>query len=154
MLGNVIKVVLPIMVFMTTVLVTTCAKPYGSVGKASVEEVLSADAVAVTPCIPGWLLETHQIHRLSTTEFRELCAIVRRSELQSVHEEHYRQESPAHHEGVADRVFYLYASSGQCLGAKVVGELVLLDDFDMTEEDSRALYRLLRPHLEKVLEDL
>lgn len=154
MLGNVIKVVLPIMVFMTTVLVTTCAKPYGSVGKASVEEVLRADAVAVTPCIPGWLLENHQIHRLSSTEFRELCAIVRRSELQAVHEEHYRRESPAHHEGSAERVFYLYASSGQCLGAKVVGELVLLDDFDMTEEDSRALYRLLRPHLEKVLEDL
>ena len=154
MSGNIIKVVLPILVFLTTVSVTTCAKPYGSVGKASVEEVMRADAIAVTPCIPGWLLETHQIHRLSKTEFRELCAVLRRSELQSVHEEHYRTENVDPHEGTPDRVFYLYASSGQCLGAKVVGELVVLDDFETTEEDSRALYRLLRPHLEKVLEDL
>lgn len=154
MAGNIIKVVLPVVIFMTTVMITTCAKPYGSLGKASIEEVMHADAIAVTPCIPGWLLEAGQIHRLSNNEFRELIAILERSEVKSVHEAHYREEQGAHHDGAAERVFYLYASTSQCLGAKVVGELVLLDDFDMTPEDSRALYRLLRPHLEKVLEDL
>lgn len=154
MAGNIIKVVLPVVVFMTTVLVTTCAKPYGSLGKASIEDVMQADAIAVTPCIPGWLLEANQIHRLSSTDFRELVAILQRSEVKTIHEAHYREEQGAHHDGAAERVFYLYASTSQCLGAKVVGEMVLLDDFEMTPEDSRALYRLLRPHLEKVLEDL
>ncbi|MBR4310074.1 MAG: hypothetical protein IKT79_03505, partial [Akkermansia sp.] len=64
MARSVIKVVLPVVVFMSSLLVTMCAKPYGSVGKASIEEVMQADAIAVTPCIPGWLLEPHQIHRL------------------------------------------------------------------------------------------
>lgn len=65
-----------------------------------------------------------------------------------MHESHYREE------GTSERVFYLYASSGQCLGAKVVEEQVQLDDFDLTEEDGRALYRMLLPHLELVLDDL
>ncbi|MBE6419830.1 MAG: hypothetical protein E7031_06815 [Akkermansiaceae bacterium] len=145
--GNIIKVALSVVVFLTTVLVTTCVRPYGSVGKGSVEEVMRADAIAVTPCLPGWLLESDQIQRLSDGEFRELNAILRRSNLREVHESHYREEVAAGH------VFYLYASTGQCLGAKVGEEQVLLDDFDLTEEDSRALYRMLRPHLEKVLED-
>ncbi len=64
-----------------------------------------------------------------------------------MHESHYREEESAEH------VFYLYASSGQCLGAKVVEDRVQLDDFALTEEDGRALYRMLLPHLEQVLED-
>lgn len=148
------KAVLPVVVFVSALAGTMCVHPYGSVGKASVEEALRADAIAVTPCIPGWLLEPTQIHRLSQTELRELLAILRRGELKQVHESHYRAESPAHHEGTAERVFYLYASNAQCLGACVVGEMVLMDDLELTEEDSRALYRLLKAHLEKVLGDL
>ena len=153
MARSVIKVVLPVVVFMSSLLVTMCAKPYGSVGKASIEEVMQADAIAVTPCIPGWLLEPHQIHRLSNVEFRELRAILRRGELKQVHESQYYTEEHQH-EGATEPIFYLYASNAQCLGAKVVGQLVVMDDFDLTEEDSRALYRLLRRHLEQVLGEL
>jgi hypothetical protein len=145
--GKIIKLVLPIAVFLGMMSVTMCVQAYGSVGKTSVEEVMKADAIAVTPCLPGWLLESEQIQPLTAAEFRELNAILRRSELKQVHESHYREE------GSSERVFYLYASSGQCLGAKVVEEQVLLDDFGLTEEDSRALYRMLLPHLEQVLED-
>lgn len=145
------KAVLAVVVFVSAIVGTTCVHPYGSVGKASVEEALRADAIAVTPCIPGWLLEPEQIHTLSKTELRELLAILRRGEHKEVHEAHYRAESPTHHEGAPERVFYLYASNAQCLGACVVGEMVLMDDMELTEEDSRALYRLLKPRLEKVL---
>lgn len=148
------KVVLPVVVFVSAVVGTTCVHPYGSVGKASVEEALQADAIAVTPCIPGWLLEPHQIHRLSKTELRELLAILHRGTHKQVHEAHYRSETVSHHADSAERVFYLYASNSQCLGACVVGEMVMMDDLELTEEDSRALYRLLKEHLQKVLGDL
>ena len=137
------------------VLTSTCSEPYGSVGKSSVREAMQANAFAVTPCIPGWLLEENQIHRLSRTEMRELLAILKRGTLKSVPEEHYQSENdnPHHNEG-SERVFYIYASNAQCLGGRVVGNQVLMDDFELTEEDTRALYRLLHVYLVKVLGEL
>lgn len=151
MVRNVVKVALPVAVFMASVLVTTCSQPYGSVGKASIEETLRSDAIAVTPCIPGWLLESHQIHRLSDVEFRELRAILKRGEIKQVHEMHYRDEGAHRHDDKSAGIFYLYASNGQCLGAKVVGEMVVMDDFDLTEEDCRALYRILHVYIARAL---
>ncbi|MBQ3524899.1 MAG: hypothetical protein Q4A24_05135 [Akkermansia sp.] len=150
MMSPIFKVALPLAAFVGTLLVATCAKPYGSLGKASVTEALRSDAIAVTPCIPGWLLEPQQIERLSDTEFRELKSILKRGTLRTVHEDQYRG-TPEHHEGTEERVFYLYASNGQCLGAKLIGELVVPDDIDLSEEDCRALYRLLHKRVERVL---
>lgn len=146
------KAALPLAGILTAVLVSTCGTPYGSVGKVAVREVMQAKAFAITPCIPGWLLETNQIHRLSNTEKKELLAILKRGTLKSVPESHYQSENDNPHHGEGnERVFYIYASNGQCLGARVVGSQVLMDDVDLTEEDTRALYRLLHRYLVKVL---
>lgn len=141
---------LPLAAFAGALMVSMCAAPYGSLGKTAVTEALRSDAIAVTPCIPGWLLESQQIEKLSPSEFRELKAILKRGTLRVVHEEEYRGAA-THHEGAPERVFYLYASNGQCLGAKVIGDLVVMDDIDLPEEDCRALYRLLQKHLENAL---
>lgn len=86
---------------------------------------------------------------------RELLAILRRGTLKSVPEEHYQTENDnPHHNESGERVFYIYASNAQCLGGRVVGTQVLMDDFELAEEDTRALYRLLHTYLVKVLGDL
>ena len=53
-------------------LLVTCTQRYGSVAQESVAETLTSDVIAVTPCIPGFLLEPEQIHPLSPGEAR-LC---------------------------------------------------------------------------------
>ena len=47
-------------------------------------------------------------------------------------------------------IFYLYASNGQCLGGKVEGNRVMMDDLELSDEDSTLLYAVLRPHLKKL----
>ncbi len=133
-------------------LLVTCAQRYGSVARESVAETLTSDAIAVTPCIPGFLLEPHQIHRLSSGEMRHLRTILRHGEMRVVHESHYRDAAPGKREDMVKGVFYLYGSNYQCLGGRVEGDMVLMDDIELSEEDSRDLYRLLLPHLMKVID--
>lgn len=146
-----IYAVIPVLLLGVGVLVT-CAQRYGSVAQESVAETLTSDAIAVTPCIPGFLLEPHQIHRLSAAEMGQLRAILRRGEMRVVHESHYHDAAPGHREDLMKGVFYLYGSNFQCLGARVEGDKVLMDDIELSEEDSRELYRLLYRHLVKVIE--
>ena len=75
-------------------LLVTCAQRYGSVAQDSVAETLTSDAIAVTPCIPGFLLEPQQIHRLSNAEMQRLRTILRRGEMRVVSEEHYHDDIP------------------------------------------------------------
>ena len=131
-------------------LLVTCAQRYGSVAEESVAETLTSEAIAVTPCIPGFLLEPEQIHRLSSSEKRQLLTILKRGEMRVVHESHYHDDAPGKREDMVRGVFYLYGSNAQCLGGRVQGDMVLMDDIEVSEEDSRALYRLLYRHLVKV----
>lgn len=133
-------------------LLVTCAQRYGSVAQDSVAETLTSDAIAVTPCIPGFLLEPEQIHRLSVGEMRHLRTILRHGEMRVVHESHYRDNIPGQREDLVKGVFYLYGSNYQCLGGRVEGDKVIMDDIELSEADSRDLYRLLRPHLMKVID--
>lgn len=133
-------------------LLVTCTQRYGSVAQESVAETLTSDVIAVTPCIPGFLLEPEQIHRLSPGETRHLRTILRHGEMRVVHESHYRDNNPGLREDMVKGVFYLYGSNYQCLGGRVEGDKVLMDDIELSEDDSRDLYRLLLPHLRKVVD--
>lgn len=133
-------------------LLVTCTQRYGSVAEESVVETLTSDAIAVTPCIPGFLLEPEQIHRLSRAELRQLLTILKRGEMRVVHESHYHDAAPGKREDMVRGVFYLYGSNAQCLGGRVQGDMVLMDDIELSEEDSRELYRLLYRHLVKVID--
>lgn len=127
-----------------------CTQRYGSVGRDSVYEALNARAMAVTPCVPGWLLEPSQIHRLKDRELKQLRLILRRGEVRRVHEKYYRDPSVGNRGDSSACIFYLYASNGQCLGGRVIGDKVYLDDFNLSEEDCALLYDLLRPRLQQV----
>ena len=133
-------------------LLVMCAQRYGSVAQESVVETLTAEAIAVTPCIPGFLLEPEQIHRLSAGEMKQLRAILKRGDMRVVHESFYRDAAPGKREDMVRGVFYLYGSNAQCLGGRVQGDMVLMDDIELSEEDSRQLYSLLYRHLVKVID--
>lgn len=133
------------------VLLVTCVQRYGSVAQESVAETLTSDAIAVTPRIPGFLLEPHQIHRLSNAEMQRLRTILRRGEMRVVSEEHYHDNIPGMQEDMIKGVFYLYGSNYQCLGCRVENNRVFMDDIELNEEDSRELYALLLPHLIKAI---
>lgn len=135
-------------------LLVTCAQPYGSVDRNSVQELLRARNMAVTPCVPGWLLEKEDIHRLSAAELRRVRAILERAEVRRVHEKYYRDAAQGNRGDTTSCIFYLYASNAQCLGGRVVEGRVMMDDFDLTEEDEAALYALLRPHLRRLFPSL
>lgn len=142
------KVILTILSLAATL--AACTQRYGSVGHDSVYEALNARAMAVTPCVPGWLLAPSQIHRLKDTETRQLRLILNRGEVRKVHEKYYRDPSQGNRGDNTTSIFYLYASNGQCLGGRVIGNKVYMDDFNLQEEDCAALYSLLRPHLQQV----
>lgn len=144
---------LQLALFLAAVL-PSCSQPYGSVGHDSVCEALHSKAMSITPCIPGWLLEPGQVHRLSDAEIKQLRLILCRGEVRRVHEKYYRDPNQGNRGDSTSCIFYLYASNAQCLGGRVVGDQVLMDDFTLKEEDSKALYTLLRPHLQQVFKAL
>lgn len=143
---------LPLVLF--AALLVTCAQPYGSVDRDSVHELLRARRMAVTPCVPGWLLEQEDIHRLSPTELRRVREILERADVRRVHERYYRDAAQGNRGDTTSCIFYLYASNAQCLGGRVVNGRVLMDDFNLTEEEQAALYALLKPHLQQLFSSL
>ncbi len=144
------RYILPILLFAVTLI--TCAYPYGSVNADVVHEALHARTMAVTPCIPGWLLDMNEIKALNDSELAHVRAILHRGQVREIHEKYYRDDlQDTKHSG---NIFYLYASNGQCLGGKVEGAKVLMDDLELSDEDCRLLYAVLRPHLKNLFPKL
>lgn len=129
------------------VTVVTCAYPYGSVNRDVVHEALHARTMAVTPCVPGWLLDADDIRRLSPEELQRVRDILHRAQVRTVHEKYYRDDAPGSGGNAGGQIFYLYASNAQCLGARVEGNTVQMDDLELTPGDSAELYTVLRRHL-------
>ena len=136
--------VIPVLLFAISLI--TCAYPYGSVNSDIVHEALHARTMAVTPCVPGWLLDMQDIKQLSDGELYHVRAILHRSQVREVHEKYYRDDVPQ----ATGNIFYLYASNGQCLGGKVEGNKVIMDDLVLSDTDSMQLYAVLRPHLKNL----
>ncbi len=141
---------LPVLLFAISLI--TCAYPYGSVSSDVVHEAIHARTMAVTPCIPGWLLDLDEIKPLSDGEMSQVRTILHRSQIKQVHEKYYREDESGQQN--TGNIFYLYASNGQCLGGKVEGTQVLMDDLELTDEDSTLLYAVLRPHLKTLFPQL
>ncbi len=141
---------LPVLLF--TISLITCAYPYGSVSGDIVHEAIHARTMAVTPCVPGWLLDLNEIKPLSDGEMSQVRTILHRSQIKQVHEKYYRDDET--NQPTAENIFYLYASNGQCLGGKVEGTQIIMDDLELTQEDSSLLYAVLRPHLQNLFPQL
>ena len=128
----------------------TCAHPYGSVSKEAVAEALRSESLAVTPRIPGWLLGKRQIYRLNADQIARVREILRPEKVRQVNEEFYRSETQGNRNDSTSRIFYLYATNGQSLGGRVIGQHALMDDFDLTEQETAELFNMFRPVLERV----
>ena len=124
-----------------------CAHRYGSVSEEGVREALQASQMALTAHEPGWLLDGKQIHRLSDEQIARVREILTPERVRSVPESYYREESLSNRKDNSDLLFYLYSSSAQCLGGRIVGEKVLMDDFELDDQESAELYKLFRPAL-------
>lgn len=132
-----------------------CHTPrYGSVNADTVQEALSAPQMALTPRIPGWLLAPRQVYRLSAEQMEQLRAVLLVDKVRQVHEDFYRSEAQGNRNDDSTQVFYLYANNGQCLGGRIVDGAVLMDDFDLTPQENKALYALLLPQLRQIFPDL
>lgn len=123
----------------------------GSVGEETFTEMMTADKMAVTAAHPGWLLEEQDIHPLSAAQVARVKEILQAGELRHVSERYYRSASEGNRGDNTDALFYLYASNAQCLGGRVLGQRVLMDDFNLSEEAEQELYTLLHPQLRRLL---
>ena len=131
--------------------VAACSAPrYGSVGEQTAKEALSSPALALTPRLPGWLLSKKQVFPLSAEQAEAVRRILQPQKLRTVPEAYYRSESRGNRGDDSSRIFYLYAANGQCLGGRVVGESVLMDDFELSRQESLELYTLLLPVLRRI----
>lgn len=123
---------------------------YGSVGEEGVQEALSSPRMAITPHQPRWLLPEAQVHSLSAEQIEQVRAILRPEKMRSVPEKFYRDETEGNRGDTTTQIFYLSTSSGQSLGGRVIGNKALMDDFELSEQETAALYTLLREQLRKV----
>lgn len=125
------------------------SQPSGALNNEEVRDALEAKKLAVTPRIPGWLLDEQDIHTLSNSDFRSLKKILKRGKLREVPDKYFQnQEEEKILKGTI--LFYLYSSSEQCLGARLTKGVVTLDDMALSDNDSQALAALLAPYVQNL----
>ncbi len=129
---------------------TMCARPYGSVSREAVTEALQSDRLSITPRLPGWLLKRGQIYRLNADQIARVREILTPDKVRQVGEEYYLSESQGNRNDDSTRIFYLYAGNGQSLGGRIIGKQALMDDFELSEQESKELYTMFCNILDKV----
>lgn len=126
----------------------------GAVNKALFEETLKAERIAVTPSQPGWLLEKPQVHHLSAADLDTVRMLLRKGKVRNIPDAYYHSVEDGNRGDTTDNTFYLYGSNMQCLGARVIGDSVLMDDLELDEATQKELFRVLRPYLIKLYKSL
>lgn len=134
-----------------TLALAMCSHRYGSVSEEGVKEAIMSPRLAITPHEPGWLLDQRRIHLLSEAQAAKTRTILQAGTVRSVPETYYRDAEQGNRGDTTSQLFYLYAENGQCLGGRVIGDKVYMDDMDLTEQQSKELYTLFLPALKKVL---
>lgn len=129
---------------------SSCTSTRGSVGEETFAEMMTSPEMAITACQPGWLLEAKDIHPLSPAQVARVKEILKAGELRHVSERYYRSAEQGNRGDDSSSLFYLYAANAQCLGGRVIGEHVLMDDFELEEEAQHELYTLLRSQLSQL----
>ncbi len=123
----------------------------GSLSLTEVHDALQSPQIAVTPMMPGWLLEPKDIHLLSHEDKLKLVDIASRGILREIPVEYYDNPEHGNRDDDSRQLFYLYASDAQCLGCRVVkGNRILIDDLDLKSSDTKELYKLLIPYVSKM----
>lgn len=125
------------------------SQPSGALNNEEVRDALQAKKLAVTPRIPGWLLDKQDIHTLSDSDFKSLKKILKRGELREV-PDRYFQDLEEEKISKGTTLFYLYSSSEQCLGARMTKGVVTLDDIALNDDDKQALAAILAPYVQNL----
>ncbi len=141
---------------LTLSLLSSCTQePYGSdddnMSLTEVHDALQSPQIAVTPMMPGWLLEPKDIHLLSNEDKLTLVTIAEKGRVREIPEDYYDNPQPRYNNKDSRQVFYLYASDAQCLSCRVVkGNRILIDDLELSKTDTKKLYKLLFPYVNKM----
>ena len=131
-----------------------CAQGNGALSQGAVRATLAAQTLMVTPATPEWVQQGSEQHKLGDAERTQLRSLLKGAQVRHVPDSMYRSAEEGNRSDSSDRVFYIYGSNGQCLGARVVDQRVMLDDLDLDEATQQRLYTLLRPHLSRLFTQL
>ena len=131
-----------------------CAQGNGALSQGAVRATLAAPTLMVTPSTPEWMQESSQQHRLNDTERALLRRLLKNAQVREVPDSMYRSAEDGNRYDSSDRIFYIYGSNGQCLGARIVGQRVMLDDLQLDVVTQQRIYQLLRPHLARLFTNL
>ena len=130
-----------------------CSQGNGALSQSAVRATLAAKTLMVTPCTPEWLQDGTQQHRLSDTERALLRRMLKNAEVREIPDSMYRSAEKGNRADSTDKLFYIYGSNGQCLGARVIDKRVMLDDLQLDKETQEDIYKLLRPHLKRLFQN-
>lgn len=124
---------------------------YGSLSMTEIHDALQSPQIAVTPLMPGWLLEPKDIHLVNHDDRLKLAKIVEKGRVRQIPETFYDSAEHGNRGDDSTQLFYIYASDAQCLGCRVVkGERILIDDLELSKSQTKQLYKLLMPYVKRM----
>ncbi len=148
------KLATPVLI-LASMLMPACSSSPSSLSaleRSEVGEALSASKIAITPCIPGWLLDESDIHRLTDADHEAVQEIILRGRLHIMSSELNDELMAEQMEDVEKKLFYLYASNELNIAGYTKDEKIYLDDVQLSAPDQAALYALLLPYVNKLPE--
>lgn len=131
----------------------TACQQAGMVNAEMLRETINSSRMAVTPHQPAWVSEKKDIHPLSAADLQRVQSILRGGDARYVAEKYYRDEENGNRGDSSSELFYLYGDNAQCLGGRVVGGQVYMDDLDIGEQQRTELYNILKPYLQQLPQD-
>lgn len=131
-----------------------CQQGNGALSQGAVRATLAANTLMVTPSEPYWLLEEGQRHKLTDAQRTQLRALLKNARVREVPDSMYRSAEEGNRYDSSNMIFYIYGSNAQCLGARVVGQRVMLDDLQLDVATQQRIYTLLKPQLVKLFKKL
>ena len=89
---------------------------------------------------------------LTQAQQAEVCAILVAGEAREVPELAYQTDDER--DSLAKNRFYIYGSNGQCLAGTVMNDRVVMHDVVLPPEQEQALFRVLKPNLQKLFKGI
>lgn len=131
-----------------------CYEGNGALSQGAVRATLAARTLTITPSEPEWLLQAGEQHKLTEAQRAKLRSLLKNARVRQIPDSMYRSAEQGNRYDSSNRIFYIYGSNGQCLGARIVGQRVMLDDLQVDVATQQKLYTLLHPQLRLLFKNL
>lgn len=135
-------------------MLAACYEGNGALSQDSVRATLAARTLTITPSEPEWLLQAGEQHKLTEAQRAKLRSLLKNARVRQIPDSMYRSAEQGNRYDSSNRIFYIYGSNGQCLGARVIGQRVMLDDLQVDVATQQKLYTLLHPQLRLLFKNL